>query len=457
MNKSFWQIILAAGVIVIAGQFLTPPTKILAQNCPRGTVSAIRVEDGFLSLTDQNKVGNYALPTPTFSCITGNTASIPQFSLPTYQEMKSLYYTQSKISSSYKTEFTGSITETQSGGGNYPLTGYSGVTINQDIQAESGTLNNNGSNRFQQTNGTPTYIAHNNNVSLPSYGGRAAYSIYIPSPGGDYQIIATVNTTATTSNTFTIDFENDPLGTTSKAWDTTSTGGAFADRVVSWRGTGTEGAPQYPNKTFTLSPGNRNLYIRGIDSNARIDKIKVVPVSGGGSSPTPLQVTDPYRLFKITGDLTISTPCLFLNNNDQPGCSGDKASAAVVIMVDGNLIINNDITYGSTSRAGIIFIVGGDVRIASSVTQINGVIITSGQFCTAYNFSLNTCDLTTTTSALTINGSVIALDSTKPPRFVRNLSGGNATPAESITYQPKYVVAFRDIFARSLTIWNEVQ
>lgn len=126
-----------------------------------------------------------------------------------------------------------------------------------------------------------------------------------------------------------------------------------------------------------------------------------------------------------------------------------------VIFIDGDLFINTEIVSASQINSGIVFVVQGAVNIAPSVTDINAFIITFGGFCSVYNSGCITSDA----NKLTIYGSIISLstDPTKQPQFVRNNSSGNANPAEEIIYQPKYLVILRDIFAKDLTIWSEVQ
>lgn len=157
--------------------------------------------------------------------------------------------------------------------------------------------------------------------------------------------------------------------------------------------------------------------------------------------------TDPYRLFVIDGSLEIT-------NNLFPGRS---RSAPVVIFVRDNLTIKTGIDYGSGTY-GVIFIVGQNIRIKDTVSRVDAMMITSRQFCSSWNEATSTC--LSANRQLVINGSVIALpaaDGTvQDPQFLRT-NGFNTNPAEEINYQPKYLIILKDIFARDLTIWNEIQ
>lgn len=171
----------------------------------------------------------------------------------------------------------------------------------------------------------------------------------------------------------------------------------------------------------------------------------------GNATVTDLNAQSSASLLHVAGNLDIDNSNLFPTK---------IAPAPVVIFVDGNLNINKNISYGSTSDLqGLAFVVKGNINVDPTVTSINAMMITFDQFCSAVNAS-GSCNATVTSNnQLTINGSVISLatDSARQPKFVRNLASGNdTTPAEKVVYQPKYMVLFKDIFSRDLLIWNEL-
>ncbi|MCL5783935.1 MAG: hypothetical protein M1142_01070 [Patescibacteria group bacterium] len=269
------------------GKYVTQPANIslctaAAASCPGGT-NPVRLDSGFLTTVDSNAQNNFSQTGTSIFCITGERAAIPQFSIPTYEDMESLYFTQA-IMSNQKT------------------------TINK---------------------------------------------------GGSPATMADLNGAVNGTN----------------GW-----------------------------------------------------------------------------IIRVQGDVTINTTGLFLGE-----------TGPIVVFVQGDLNINQNITYGDTSsRSGLVFVVKGQVNVAPKVTQVNAIIITTGQFCSAYSPYTNHCDSFTSNNQLTINGSVISLatDSAQQPLFVRNLQIGtniNTQPAEKIIYQPKYMVIFKDIFSRDLVIWNEMQ
>lgn len=144
-------------------------------------------------------------------------------------------------------------------------------------------------------------------------------------------------------------------------------------------------------------------------------------------------------IYVTSGDLTI---------NSSPTGGGTQ-----IVFVEGNLIFSDNYTYGSRS-SGTVFVVKGNVNINQSVKQIDAVIISSGTICTAYNgISCPTSNVIA--SQLTINGSLVSLDSTKPIQFKRNLTD-NTQAAEVINHQPKYLVLLRNIFSLTLQKWSEI-
>ncbi|MBI4037219.1 hypothetical protein HY385_02245 [Candidatus Daviesbacteria bacterium] len=151
------------------------------------------------------------------------------------------------------------------------------------------------------------------------------------------------------------------------------------------------------------------------------------------------------KLFFVDGDLNI-------DGNLFPSF---KAGDVVAIFVKGNLSLGSNINY-TFGNSGILFIVGQDIKILNTVTAVNAFMATHGQFCSSWDNSSNSCQ--TSNQPLTINGSVVSLsaDSAKKPQFVRSLVN-NSQPAETINYQPKYLVILKGLIARDLSVWNEVQ
>lgn len=143
---------------------------------------------------------------------------------------------------------------------------------------------------------------------------------------------------------------------------------------------------------------------------------------------------------------------LLINGSLFPGRVLDDA--AFVVFVKDNLIISQNINYArDRNDGGLVFVVGKDVFIEKSVRQIDAVIISSGQICTAADGQI--CGAPLDTDPLIINGSLISLNAQKPIKFSRDLPD-NTDPAEIINYQPKYLVILKNILSGSVQKWAEV-
>lgn len=174
------------------------------------------------------------------------------------------------------------------------------------------------------------------------------------------------------------------------------------------------------------------------------------------------------HLYYISGNGT-TTIDSSVNTNFRQG------SGAALIIIDGNLSITSNLTYGenpdgsSNPNSGLVFIVGGNIWIDPNVEKINGVFISTGEICTNYTAGLGTpCRSNYPPSPdkkLTVKGSFISLTAesaaARPSlNLIRNLKGDGATsnsePAETITLDPKYFVLLKDIFSTTLQYTNEI-
>ena len=128
-----------------------------------------------------------------------------------------------------------------------------------------------------------------------------------------------------------------------------------------------------------------------------------------------------------------------------------------IIFVEKNLNILSDYKYDS-KIAGTVFVVKENVNIASTVKQVDAVIISSGTICTAYNGidGIGCPSQNIETEQLVINGSLISINETKPIKFRRSLLV-NTEPAEKINHQVKYLVILKDAFADTQQRWSEIQ
>lgn len=144
-------------------------------------------------------------------------------------------------------------------------------------------------------------------------------------------------------------------------------------------------------------------------------------------------------LYQVTGDLIVS--------------SNPTGTGTQLIFVGGNLNISQNYTYGS-NQSGTVFIVKGNINVNPTVTRIDAVLISEGQFCSIIQ-SNGACKSSGTDQQLVINGSVISLSQDKPPIFDRSLAD-NSQPAELINHQVKYLVILRNLLSDTFQRWSEI-
>ncbi|MFC1780097.1 hypothetical protein ACFLY9_00160 [Patescibacteria group bacterium] len=135
----------------------------------------------------------------------------------------------------------------------------------------------------------------------------------------------------------------------------------------------------------------------------------------------------------------------FANLADKNGCSirtnilgssfpSGNCNGKNVYFVDvqgGTFQVDHDFINGSSNDA-CVFIVNGNVSVASSVTEIDAFFISDGQFITETS---GTGD-----STLVINGGVIA----NTVDFKRDIGSNEDDPAEIIQYSPRYLDLLKD-------------
>jgi hypothetical protein len=153
---------------------------------------------------------------------------------------------------------------------------------------------------FQATSGvlTPPMVALGNYIYQPTYtspatsvaaGGIALY-VFTITNAGSYVIQGLVNAPSDSENSFWINIDAMPVDPT-MIWDVTVTSG-FEQRLVSWRGTGSDGVgtdpgPQFSPEVFALSAGTHSLYIVGREANTELQGFSILKVP---TAPTGLRV-----------------------------------------------------------------------------------------------------------------------------------------------------------------------
>jgi hypothetical protein len=107
----------------------------------------------------------------------------------------------------------------------------------------------------------------------PALGGRASFRFNIASPG-QYFVAIHVDAPNTASNSLFVNVDDEPTAS-DMIWDIEVTQG-FEERLVSWRGNGTDLENEYSPKVFELDSGTHELIIVGREGYVRIKEVRII-------------------------------------------------------------------------------------------------------------------------------------------------------------------------------------
>jgi hypothetical protein len=104
-------------------------------------------------------------------------------------------------------------------------------------------------------------------------GGQAVFEFTITN-AGSYVIEALVNAANTGENSFYVDIDAQPTDPT-MIWDIPVTSG-FEERLVSWRGAGTDTADEFVPAVFQLTAGAHQLILVGREANTQLQALSIL-------------------------------------------------------------------------------------------------------------------------------------------------------------------------------------
>jgi hypothetical protein len=134
----------------------------------------------------------------------------------------------------------------------------------------------------------------------------------------------------------------------------------------------------------------------------------------------------------------VTVPSVNLRNN-----------AKVIVFVKGNLTVNGNVTADVPRSNSIVFVLnnsgGGDgnLSLSSSVGQLDGLYIFPGNFNDGGG-----------NNPLAGRGSLIATGNSLGSGFTRTYTTGN-NPAQQWTYEPKYLIHYKNVLALPAYTWSE--
>jgi hypothetical protein len=110
--------------------------------------------------------------------------------------------------------------------------------------------------------------------------GTAVFNFTVVS-AGNYEIQALVDAPSASANSFSVNIDAPPQEPT-MIWDILPVTSGFAQRIVGWRGSGTENNDQIVPKVFSLSAGPHQIYFKGEEPGtalANFNLLQVIPVA----------------------------------------------------------------------------------------------------------------------------------------------------------------------------------
>jgi hypothetical protein len=140
---------------------------------------------------------------------------------------------------------------------------------------------------------TAPFVYTNSSISQPlqtfdpALGGRATYSFTITYPG-NYILQGLVNAPNIGANSFFLNIDAEPEDPT-MIWDIPTTSN-FEQRVISWRGNGSEANNQYIPKIFALTQGVHQVIIRCREADVQLKSFVILQLP---PAPRNLRIVSP--------------------------------------------------------------------------------------------------------------------------------------------------------------------
>jgi Fibronectin type III domain/Immunoglobulin domain len=160
------------------------------------------------------------------------------------------------------------------------------------IAANSGTLNGL-LTASTVINGVPTTYLYQPLPSIGSTGGgTAAYNVTVAN-AGYYEIEALVYAPGLNANSFLVNVDDQPQNPT-MIWDIMPVTSGFEQRIVGWRGNGSENNDQIAPKIFYLSAGPHQINFVGREPGTAMASFTLLQVvnSGQSQSSSAINMTD---------------------------------------------------------------------------------------------------------------------------------------------------------------------
>ena len=168
-----------------------------------------------------------------------------------------------------------------------PNSGGTGTDVGLDFTATSVPVNGLLKASTLVNGATVTYIYQ----PLPSMGavggGTAVYNFTVTN-AGNYEIQALVNAPSQNARSYYVNIDSPPQQDATMIWDIIPITSGFEQRMVSWRGNGSENSDQFVPKIFNLSAGPHQIIFEGREPYTELAGFTLLQVVSTASvSPVP--------------------------------------------------------------------------------------------------------------------------------------------------------------------------
>jgi len=162
------------------------------------------------------------------------------------------------------------------GGKDVPVTNHAQLPLGLSFAAAAGIV-------------TPPFVASGGYVSQAvttgvTEGGQASYTFTITN-AGNYAVSALVSAPHSGANSLYVNMDGMPVDP-AMIWDVPVAAG-FANRTVSWRGSGTDVSNEFDPKVFNLTAGVHQLVVIGREANVQLGQITIAPYTSPRPTPPP--------------------------------------------------------------------------------------------------------------------------------------------------------------------------
>ena len=281
------------------------------------------------------------------------------------------------------------------------------------IAATSGTLNGL-LTANTSIDGVPTTYLYQPLPSIGSTsGGTAVYNVTVTN-AGDYEIQALVYAPSLNANSFLVNVDDQPQNP-NMIWDIMPVTSGFEQRVISWRGNGSENDDQVVPKIFYLSTGPHQIIFVGREPGTAMASFALLQVvTSDQSQSSPTETNNP----NISGSSTAQS----MASSAAALASNQKQALTVVVNVSGILPFAVSSALSTSVPTNYNLVAGQTVTLNATV---------SGGFdssASTYKWQFNSVDLPAVdTATLTLEN----MNTNQSGAYTVTVSNGGATAISS--------------------------